>query len=493
MTAPENRGSTGMAAQAWASIGLVTLAMILAPVRVAILTRTLSKADYGLFSLLSVLAASLGFMGMLGLRQYLLYTVPGKSPMEQGRFFQSCLRVTLIASVAIAGLFIVLCRWSSVMAASFSLRIIGLASLYIVLYALASLGLGYMLAAGDVVRYRAVNVLMANFWILLLLMALLFRRVGLAGLMWAWLIGLLLPVGLIGWIVRARLGEGFHARPARECMWAGLRYGVPLLPRYFALALFKLADRFVILQVNGPEAVALYTVAANLAFMAADTQVFLEFIFPYLSAAWSRNRAENRAGLSGEALDHFHAGLRWSLTTTLPMALGLVLWGRPVVALVAGRAYGPASAIFPMLAPVIVLIPVTSFFQLALNLDGKTMGVGATILAAAGLNLLLNLWWIPTYGVIGAAGATSTATVLLFAATLLMSNISSRLSLKAVRLPGALGATVAVAGVTLLLRHVLGRATPWEWLAAPPVFLAAGWLAGLWHVSEVRGWLARHQ
>jgi len=480
-----------MALQGWVSMGFVILGVLIAPVRMSILTRSLTKEDYGLFSLLSITVAALGFIGVLGLRQFLIYILPGKNEQEQGRYFNSCLLATALFSTMLGFVFLGAGHTVPLLSNSFSATLILLGALFIPLYSLTNLGIGYLLATGEVIRSRFLNFLTSSLWLCLAIPVFLFWSKSINVLACLWVSGLFITLIVMAYWSRQRLGDGIHAHPETGLMKEGIRYGIPLLPRYFAAALFRMADRFVILDEMGAEQVALYSVAATLVFFAAETYVFLEFMLPHISREWNKNVTDGKPGCSGTASEHFHTALRLTLLTTVPLAVGLLLWGSAVVQLLASASYAGSHVVFPIMAPVVPIIASTGLMQFGISLTGRTKVIGYSILAASLLNLGLNIVLVKLMGISGAAAATTFSYALLFIFTVLTSGLIPYMRLRALRLPSLIISAIVMFVATLIIRRLIGHFTLLELPLGGIAFLAAGFVSRLWTMDELKSILPR--
>ena len=471
--------------QAWMSIVFVLLGILLAPIRIRILTHAMTEADYGIFNLLTLTVASIGFVALLGQRQYLVYALPGKDKIEQGACFHSSLWVTLISGVVCAVLFLLGCRVIPLLAQSFSLNLVIIGAVFIVAYALANFGMGYLLAIGEVIRYRLQVFLISNLWLIVVIPLVLWGTLTLSSLAVLWLLGLAIPmIWLILWTWRY-LEEG-RTSPARPALMRdAVKYGFPLITRNVANSLMRLADRYVILNLMGATEVGLYTVPTTLVSFAADTQYFLEFFFPHISERWRVNREAGRPGCSGEASTYFHMAVRICLLTTLPMAIGIVLWGQPLVRFLAGTSYASVSSIFPLLVAQVMLIPMTHFIHFALMLDGRTYLIGYSIIGTSIVNVVLNLVLIPWIGLAGAALAGTLSYLVLVIVSLWVGKLWMHMRLRELRVIQLVIAGAAMMGAIMLCRAVFHAYTLWEVPAAGIAFLAAGHLLRLWTRQEL--------
>jgi len=314
------------------------------------------------------------------------------------------------------------------------------------------------------------------------------------------LIGVFLFIAIFTYKFLGR--EGITAKPSLSLAKKSVFYGFPLLPQYFALALFRLADRYVILHSYGPEIVATYTVAATLVFFTADTQMLLEYIFPHMSHAWQENLKNKLPGFQGLAAKYFYSALRLSLFMTIPMGIGIMLWGSTVIELLAGKNYicPHVEGLFWIMSPLVAIMPLAKMFQFTINLDNKTKIVGISVLIASLLNLVLNILLIPKYELIGAAAATSFSYTLLFISSIFMSSTRHKFKISQLKLVQILISASVMSITVFIVRYCLDENLSTYFssdLYLPRMFLEAP-LAGIaycicslklkvWKISELTG------
>jgi O-antigen/teichoic acid export membrane protein len=122
-----------------------------------------------------------------------------------------------------------------------------------------------------------------------------------------------------------------------------------------------------------------------------------------------------------------HAG-RWPFARSVTLALALALLpllllaailARPVIALLFGSDFLPAVAALLWLLPGVYVLGIN--MQLMNYFAGTGMPLVTIVGPGLGLlvNVLLNLWWIPRFGIVGAAASSSAAYALMLATSLL--------------------------------------------------------------------------
>ncbi|MFA6108346.1 MAG: polysaccharide biosynthesis C-terminal domain-containing protein [Candidatus Latescibacterota bacterium] len=212
--------------------------------------------------------------------------------------------------------------------------------------------------------------------------------------MTAWLCGLVAAV-LVGMVVLRRGGY----RPGRgsrrvlaEMARIGGRGEVALV---LIFLLFK-SDVFLVNHFLGQEAVGVYGVATNFTDMMQRVPNVAAVI---LFAKVIRGQDSGRLTLQV-------AG--WVLLFSLVCAAGLVLLGRPLLALFFPR-YPDAYVPLVWLLPGMILAGCGSVFNSRLLGQGYPAVTLWAPALALGVNLGLNLWLIPTLGLRGAALSTSIA------------------------------------------------------------------------------------
>jgi O-antigen/teichoic acid export membrane protein len=283
------------------------------------------------------------------------------------------------------------------------------------------------------------------------------------------------------------------ARHDRALVGAALRFALPLVPA--ALGNFALgsADRLILQSVAGPDAVARYQVAYNIASM----PMLLLWV---LTTAWmprlfSLGREDERAAVLAASRDAVYRAL-------MPVLFGLALGAPILLRLWAPPSYQSEDLLLVTSLVAVSAIPCAAQLSVARTLmtAGRTTAIAVTTLLASAANILLNVVMIPTGGLVGSAVATLVAYTVQWA---ILEAVARRSS----PLPGVdWGLRLRLAGVCVA---VLAAA----FLPEGPVFLALrvvgltvagglflnlirrinGWGSGLLYVGQHRGRPAGYQ
>lgn len=177
-----------------------------------------------------------------------------------------------------------------------------------------------------------------------------------------------------------------------------LRRGLPIAGQILLGLMIFNADVFFLRVLEGAATVGLYSAAYTpVAFAANLAYAFAHSVLPVLSA-------ERRAGRDVAPL--YGAQVVRALAIALPLAVGTALVAGPIIELGFGASYAESAPILAILMISTPLGAITALSWTALNTLGKERWLFIITAGAALLNIVLNLLWIPRFGMTGAAAAT---------------------------------------------------------------------------------------
>lgn len=213
------------------------------------------------------------------------------------------------------------------------------------------------------------------------------------------LLGMLLaPVlwGRVEW-------KGLSFRIYQPLMSDMLRYGLPLAATFALGLVVSSSDRFLIARFLGESPAGLYAAAYDLAQQTLTMLMVAVYVAAYPLAVWA---LEQDGG--GAAQEQLRQNATLLLAIAFPAAVGMAVLAPNISAVLLGASYREdAARLLPFVVLAYLLAGVRAFhFDLAFQLGRHTLGQVWIMGAAALLNILLNIWWIPFYGLMGAAYAT---------------------------------------------------------------------------------------
>jgi O-antigen/teichoic acid export membrane protein len=249
----------------------------------------------------------------------------------------------------------------------------------------------------------------------------------------------------------------------RGALAALARYGIPLSVTVALTVVVNSSDRYLIAGMMGEDSAGLYAVAAD--FTAQTITLLMVSIhlamFPLAVRAWEAGGAKaarERMATNGSLL----------LAVGLPCVVGLTVLAPGIAHTFLGRSFrGAAAHVIPLVALGTFLGGVKNcHFDAAFQLAHRTISQVWIVLAAAGLNVGLNVVAIPRWGIEGAAGASVVAYLVAIVLTVWVGRKHVWLPI-----PAADVARVAVAAA------VMGAAL-WPWRDVVEPWAVAAQVAG---------------
>ena len=265
-------------------------------------------------------------------------------------------------------------------------------------------------------------------------------------------------------------------RPAFDVRlwWDLFRKGLPFAYAGAVILMFFQVDAVLLEQMRGPEEVGWYSAPVRiLEGLTLVPRILGYALIPTMAALYSTSPA------SVTAL--YRRGSKYLMLAGFPVAAFGLLASDPFIPLLFGPDYRPSIALSRLLLPAAAFMFLSNFAETTLACINRwsTIVVASTI--ALGLNVGLNLLWIPIYGAQGAAWATiltEGAYLLMTAAALHALGYRFSWAVEAAR---PLLATAAFAGTLRLAR---GLPLALSAVLASAVFALATLALGVWDAEE---------
>lgn len=183
-----------------------------------------------------------------------------------------------------------------------------------------------------------------------------------------------------------------------------IRFGLPLALAGVALPVLHVGDRYLLGWLTDPETVAVYGWAARLSGVLNMLLVqSFQLAFAVIGLKALSEQPAGEAALHRRTFRHYTIWGGW-------IALALSLGTYDVTALLASdAAYLKAEPLVLPLSVGYLLFGLYNIFVNVLYAAGESRYIAWNVVAAGALNMILNLWWIPWLGAMGAALATVAA------------------------------------------------------------------------------------
>lgn len=185
-----------------------------------------------------------------------------------------------------------------------------------------------------------------------------------------------------------------------------MHYGLPLTATFALSFVISSSDRFLIAYFLGEGSAGVYSAAYDL----GQQSLILLMMVVNLAGYPLALRALEQEGANA-AQEQLRQNGTLLLSIAFPAAVGMAVLAPNLSAVMLGAGFREdAALLLPWVAFSSLLAGLRVYhFDLAFQLGRRTIGQVWVMGAAAVLNLILNLWWIPSYGLMGAAYATFAA------------------------------------------------------------------------------------
>lgn len=207
-------------------------------------------------------------------------------------------------------------------------------------------------------------------------------------------------LGMLFLIIR-EVGFGFPPISSFVKMKDYLRFDIPYIPSNLCLWIANTSDRYVIAIFLGIAATGIYSAGYTLG---ALTMLYLGplniVLVPALAHLYDNNQIQ-------DVKIHLTYSLKYFLLLAIPSAAGLSLLAKPILQVLTTPEFAAAgSTVVPFVAASMILRGASGIITQPINLVKRTGILGIAWGIAAALNLGLNLFLIPRWGIVAAAITT---------------------------------------------------------------------------------------
>ncbi|MBT3324094.1 flippase [archaeon] len=370
-----------------------------------IVARWLGPADYGILSLGIAVFSIVGMVASLGLEhgveRYLGYFYGQKKEMKNIIF--SGLKIALISSLIFAVLlFLFSSQLSSLISSNGTLKyFLLILALVLPFWVLTELFMAVFRGTKKIEHYITVRQIVEPGVKVLLAVAFLYYGYSLFGVMWAYvlsyfvsfLVGMLIVWKLISKYKDQNLGKSFGKKL--------LTFSWPLL---FMGALFTCMtwiDTLMIGYFLTEELVGVYNVAIPLAaLLVIPVNLFKGLFIPVVSKLYAEKKFK-------EIKKVYKKLLTWFVSLTFPLFMFMFYYTGELIVFLFGVDY--IGALWPMRILLLGTMVVTFFGVLGLLYNSFAMTKLKLVISfiATGIGVVLNIVFIQSYGITGAALATA--------------------------------------------------------------------------------------
>jgi O-antigen/teichoic acid export membrane protein len=419
-TSPE-KAQTGSGPQSYLSLalemvkssGIYAIGALMSPLVSLILTpflaHNLSSTEYGGLSVLYTVVDLVTVITQLGLSPafFRAYNSDYDSARDRSGVLATTITLLTLASLPVAIVMMLVATWLSEIlfnTPAFSMSVV-LTAVVIVMENLALPGISWLRAEKRPFLYSALSTVN--------LLVVLGTNIGLVGILHVGVNGALIAkgAGFAAMIVCTvpfillRLAREHNLHLRFDIMWSMLIFGVPTIFSDIAAWVLQLSDRYLLSHFGSLAQTASYSVAYTLGGVLSPV-ILAPWGLAWVPIMYSIAKREDAPHI-------FKLVFRWWSSVLLFAAFGLSLLSILVLAILFPPSYQAAEPVIPIITLSTMLTGVWYIFMIGVNIRRKTILEFVYVVIAAVVNLLLNLFFIPSFGAVGAAVSTLLAYILL--------------------------------------------------------------------------------
>ncbi len=426
--------------------------ILLAPLLVALLTRTLSVSEFGVYSLLMVFVFFAVSFLELGLSQFVITKLSGVEPVKRAGLFGALLKFEVLF-IGVMLLIFVLSPLSM-----FFLDITNLENYMaelrvgvLIIFAATVVRLfnSYFKATKHINVANTLDLVFNKGWALILLLVwALYRKFTLMQVFEIWLLGAVIAF-LISAYYAKELWQQITAKIDFGFVKTALIYSAPLIIMIISNWFIAMSNRYVLNFYTTTAIVGIFSVAYSLmGVVTTFSTTISQVIQPYFTEAFATKGKHNVL---------INASLKYSLLLVIPATVTAVVWREQIILLISGAPYLSAAPVIATMAFYPLFALVTFVFYQVLIAANRTRYVGLMHLIGAGLSVGLNFLLIPYLGAQGAAIATVGSYLFLMVAMTIPGMKYVTIVPRFLKIPKMIAAS-AIVGILLYFIHPAGSA-----------------------------------
>ncbi len=251
-------------------------------------------------------------------------------------------------------------------------------------------------------------------------------------------------MGIFGFLLRGMISLKLRGYPVLQWLRSSLVYGIPIVLLELGWVVLESSDRFLLQHYLSLETVGLYSLGYALSKV-------INYVTDSVELAWAPFFYRTAAEQSAEAPGIFAYAASYYCGLLIVLGLAVVLFRHQFVAVMAPREYWGAVQVTPVIVLASVFRGLYNIPARGLMQEKRTHYFPGIVFAGAGINVLLNVLFIPRFGMMGAAWATAIAHAVMLVVTFVVSQRTYPIPYEL----GRIGKLVGAAGIILAAGELL--------------------------------------
>ncbi len=400
-------------------VGGSAISLLLGLITFPILTRLLSREDYGILGLVTTTIAIAVAFAKGGISDGIirLYKEHTDTPERLSMFTSTVLTRSFILSLVVTAIYLLVLPYLNrrLGVNEKYLKCFMVMAVYLLVRPLNIIVLNYLRATGKTFFYNVITVSTKTISIVLALSMLIYLIQDLYG----YFVGIALAEIIMGAVLFRWLFSNYQIvarKVSGELTLKLVKFGIPLLMSEFSYLILTYVDRYMLVAYHGEAILGLYSVGYNMASYLNDLVMFsLSYaLIPLYVELYVKDGKEKTEEFLGKCLNYFFIGI-------IPLCAGYLAVSKDLIVTLASDKYADAAEFSPLILFGLVFLGMNTILYAGLYLQKKTLQILFINFAAASVNIVMNVILLPTYQATGAAIATLVACVTASILTVLLS------------------------------------------------------------------------
>lgn len=392
-------------------IGFVNIVLALKGlILLSILTKSVSTADYGTWSLSMVTIQLVALLALLGLNNSMTRFLPSEKCVKKvSSYFFATLTIIAISSIVIGSIFYLSSGYIATLLTHNIEKtpIFQFVSIIIIIWTIDLLLKNLFRSRNQMKKYSFVTIFTAIGDICIIYFAVT-HGYGIIGALMALMLVRILTILISIYIIKSDIG---YEIPDFSIIKEYLYFGIPMIPAAIFGWIINAGDRYVIGYILGSESIGIYSAAYAIGSVPSMFIGALGIVlYPTISKEWDTDRLKAEKTIKNS--------LKYIFIFGIPIVFLMSLLSKYILITLTSADYLSGYLVIPIVAISSLVYGIYTVYMYKLAMHKRTKSIALTLGIASILNIILNVYMIPKYDIAGAAIATLVSFVLLVIITI---------------------------------------------------------------------------
>jgi O-antigen/teichoic acid export membrane protein len=366
------------------------------------LTRSLSKYDFGVYSLLNAIVVFLIVFLPLAIQNFVVKDLAGRNQAVQKKRFSQIFSFSLIltagGTIILTALAYFILSYLKYGALFFSFLLVAISSAFIVVIVILA---HYGYAKKEVSKMTFLEILAKSAWAVPVICLAYFIPLNIENTFLAKIIFTFFVMAFALVYFKKR-GLTFISKLDRVYIKEALLYSIPVALTFIPLWIIGAIDKYFLGFFHSAEIVGEYSYIYSLLnfVLLFSVSSIIMTTYPYIVESYNK-------GLKDRTNTLINASLKYTVILLLPMLTGFFLMGKEITTLISGTKYLHSLPLIPWLIIFPLADGTCAVFRRTLMAVNETKLIAWVYFEAMIVNVITNFVLIPKYGMYGAGLSTS--------------------------------------------------------------------------------------